>query len=86
MLSFSETTQLVKLRKIAKDQGREDVLEQIDSVLKQGTGTDQMSREGRIFEAEARQDQQKYLELKEQQVQLSELLTLAPKTKQRRHS
>lgn len=79
MLSFSETTQLVKLRKIAKDQGREDVLEQIDSVLQQGTGTDQMSREGRIFETEARQDQQKYLELKEQQVQLSELLTLARK-------
>ena len=79
MLSFSETTELVKLRKTAKAQGRQDVLEQIDSVLQQVKSTDQMSREGRIFETETKQDQQKYLELKEKQVQLSELFTLAKK-------
>lgn len=77
MLTFAQTTELVKLRKLAEEQGREDVLSQIDEVLQQGTPKDTMSREGRIYEEEAREEQSEYRTLKEQQAQIAGLIDAA---------
>lgn len=77
MLNFSETTQLVKLRKLAEEQGREDVLVKIDNLLQQGTPKDTMSREGRIYEEEAKEEQTEYNTLKQQQEQIGDLLRAA---------
>lgn len=77
MLTFSQTTELVKLRKLAEEQGREDVLAKVDNILQQGTPEDTMSREGRIYEEEAREEQSEYRTLKEQQVQIADLINAA---------
>jgi hypothetical protein len=77
MLTFSQTTQLVKLRKLAEEQGREDVLAKVDNLLQQGTPEDTMSREGRIYEEEAREEQSEYNTLKQQQEQIENLLSAA---------
>jgi hypothetical protein len=77
MLNFSQTTQLVKLRKLAEEQGREDVLAKVDNLLQQGTPKDTMSREGRIYEEEAREEQSEYNTLKQQQGQIENLINAA---------
>lgn len=77
MLTFSQTTQLVKLRKLAEEQGREDILAKVDNLLQQGTPEDTMSREGRIYEEEAREEQSEYNTLKQQQEQIENLLSAA---------
>ena len=79
MLTFSQTTQLVKLRKLAEEQGREDILAKVDNLLQQGTPEDTMSREGRIYEEEAREEQSEYNTLKQQQEQIENLLSAAQK-------
>ena len=79
MLTFSETTQLVKLRNLAKEKGRDDVLAKIDGLLQQGNPKDTMSREGRIYEEAAREEQSEYNTLKEQQAQIENLLDAARK-------
>lgn len=77
MLTFSQTTQLFKLRRLAEEQGREDVLAKVNNLLQQGTPKDTMSREGRIYEEEAREEQSEYNTLKQQQEQIENLLSAA---------
>ena len=79
MLTFSQTTQLVELRKIATEQGRDDVLTKIDALLQGETPQDSMSREGRQQKAEEdiKLQQAELTQLKDQQRQLLELADAA---------
>ncbi len=77
MLNFSQTTQLVKLRNLAKEKGRDDILAKVDNLLQQGIPKDTMSREGRIYEEAAREERSEYNTLKQQQEQIGNLLDAA---------
>ena len=77
MISFSQQTQLYKLRKLAEQQDKPEVVSQIDALFDQTKRPDIMSREARIYEEEFREEQLDYKNLKDQSAQLSNLLTVA---------
>jgi len=81
MLTFSQTTELVQLKKIATEQGRDDVLTKIDALLQGGTSQDSMSREGRQQKAEegVKLQAAELRKLKDQQRELLELANVATK-------
>jgi len=81
MLTFSQTTELVQLKKIATEQGRDDVLTKIDALLQGGTSQDSMSREGRQQKAEegVKLQAAELRKLKDHQRELLELANVATK-------
>ena len=77
-LSFSETSELYKLKALAKEKGRDDLIPEIDALLASDDNqVDLMSREGRVYEKEFKAEQLEYRENKDASVQLSELLRQA---------
>ena len=77
-LSFSETSELYKLKALAEEKGRDDLIPEIDALLASDDNqVDLMSREGRVYEKEFKAEQLEYRENKDASLQLSELLRQA---------
>ena len=77
-LSFSNINDLYKLKEVAKEKGRDDLIVKIDALLSSDDDqVDIMSREGRIYEPEFSKQQVEYKVSKDQSQQLSTLLKAA---------
>lgn len=77
-LSFSNINDLYNLKKVAEEQGRDDLIVKIDALLSSDDDqVDLMSREGRIYEQEFSKEQVEYKVSKDQSQQLSTLLKAA---------
>ena len=80
MANYSLVNQIITLQRAAKDQNNEDAYEKATSLLQQVASPsldDQLSREGRIYAEEQRQEQENYNTLLSQSNQINTLLDAA---------